>query len=299
MGGVRWQPPFDSLELRTDAGGKTYCLMTAPGATSRSDIAVSTPGKFTVAYDVKGQHGDYEAEINNDGSLRIEFAGQSFTGQGCTQSGHVAILARPFVAAPVVVEPSLALKGSFCAAVLQHPDFKRDGLLWGSDESLARSCQWVVIDPNRRLGTDFASYGIGMGDPVGYVEAIGALQLAVKDYQATAVELSSNHNQWFYWGLIPFSGEGTRLASQADLKPALAAYAGAGGGKTPEGLIIGLYYHTNSHIQLLIDIGARDVARLDGSDSVMFGRGDDLLVGDSMHATKRIAQGWGFAFYRQ
>ena len=151
----------------------------------------------------------------------------------------------------------------------------------------------------RRLGTDFASYGIGMGDPVGYVEAIGALQLAVKDYEATAVELNSNHNQWFYWGLIPFSGEGTRLASQADLKPALAAYAGAGGGKIPEGLIIGLYYHTNSHIQLLIDIGARDVARLDGSDSVMFGRGSDLLVGDSMHATKRIAQGWGFAFYRQ
>jgi hypothetical protein len=460
MGGVRWQPPFDYIELHTTSGATPgYCLMRTPGATCRCDIAVPQPGKFTADYDLKGKHGEYEAALGNDGSLRIEFAGQSFTGVGCNQSGHVAVVARPFIE-----NPSLALKGGFCPAVLRHPEFQKSGILWGADPELARSCQWVVIDParfkmmvwemayptqdvvsgaqslgaavftngpyfiytpgqqdslpehilrgyykeNRAIagdlsvlmravgvskegasdvanigsvgatvinisrdgltwtariakklwgpsddatrmldmadraaptrietptsmkawqgggpcgyvlgnngliqikrpashlayfgrgqGTDFGSYSIGMGDPVGYTEAIGALQLAAKDYKATDVELASGSNQWLYWALIPLSDAGSRLPTQAGMKEALSDYAAAGS-KAPDGLIIGVYYNTNSRIQLLIDVGARDVVRLDGSDSVIFGRGSEVLVGDTMTPSKKIAQGWGFAFY--
>jgi len=71
----------------------------------------------------------------------------------------------------------------------------------------------------------------------------------------------------------------------------------AGRAKPVTGLIVGLYYNSNSHLELLTDIGVKDAVKLDGSDSVLFGHGDTVLRGAEMSAYKTVWMRWGIAFY--
>jgi len=149
----------------------------------------------------------------------------------------------------------------------------------------------------RGEGTDFDSYKIGVGDPLGLAEASGGLyEPAILNYKVTPDTHGSN--QWFYWGLAPLKAE---AADETVLKTALAGYAAAGGPKPVSGLIIGMFYHGGNGgvVQHLADVGVRDAVKLDGSDSVMLGHDSTLEWGDAMTAYKRVWMRWGFAFYPQ
>jgi hypothetical protein len=151
----------------------------------------------------------------------------------------------------------------------------------------------------RGTGTDFASYKIGQGDPGTLAEAIGGLFApGVTDYKIADYESKCQANQWFFWGLAPLAADDARF-KETGLADALASYSGAGSAKPVPGLLVGLYYCSSSHAQLLVDIGVKDAVKLDGSDSVLFGHGDTVLVGDSMFDAKRVSHSWGFAFFPQ
>jgi hypothetical protein len=144
----------------------------------------------------------------------------------------------------------------------------------------------------RKSGTGFDSYEIGYGDPVGFSEATGGLlSPGIKDFKV--LETSYGANQWFYWGLAPLR---PKLNDAAGLGDAIAAYSGSGR-KPLTGLIVGVFYQDNCHVQLLADIGVRDAVRLDGSDSVLFGHDTTLLWGEQMTSYKRIWMRWGCAFF--
>ena len=96
--------------------------------------------------------------------------------------------------------------------------------------------------------------------------------------------------------MAPLAADDARF-KDTGLAEALASYSGARSGKPVPGLLIGVYYHTNSRAQLLVDIGVKDAVKLDGSDSVLFGHGSTVLVGDSMFEGKRVSHSWGFAFF--
>jgi len=149
----------------------------------------------------------------------------------------------------------------------------------------------------RGLGTDFDSYTVGSGNPVGLAEASGGLYPpAILNYVVTPDTHGSN--QWFYWGLAPLKPTGT---DEVGLKNALAAYASIGSPRPLNGLIIGLFYHggRGDVVQHLADVSVRDAVKLDGSDSVLLGHDSTIEWGDGMTAYKRIWMRWGFAFYPQ
>jgi hypothetical protein len=152
----------------------------------------------------------------------------------------------------------------------------------------------------RGSGTGFASYVAGPGDPPpSCSEAIGGLLPAVTSYSIAAGEQGRASNQYLYMGLAPLQASAARFANTT-LAAGLKAYATAAKAKAPvAGLIFGLFYQGNSHAQLMVDIGVENAVLLDGSDSTLFGHDNVVMWGDSMAHYKRIAQQFGFAFYKR
>lgn len=149
----------------------------------------------------------------------------------------------------------------------------------------------------RASNTGFSSYSIGTGIPEKCHEAIGGLLLSIDDYKVTDYERGKKSNQYFYWGLAPLSGTESKISSK-ELGTSVSAYQKATATSKPiEGLVIGLFYQSNSHAQLLAEVGVRKAVCLDPSDSVLFGRQKEILWGNSMLPYKRVSQNWGFAFF--
>jgi hypothetical protein len=144
----------------------------------------------------------------------------------------------------------------------------------------------------RSSGTDFSSYKIGIGGPMGLGEGSGGLyEPAIVNYAAKPDTHGSN--RWFFWGLAPIKA----TSDNSGLESAISAYQKVGTSKPVTGLIVGLLYSGNDHVQLLVDIGIKDAVKLDGSDSVLFGHDSEILYGTDMSPYKRVWMRWGFAFY--
>jgi hypothetical protein len=93
MGGFHWKPPFQTLSFRTQGSDK-FKFCTANGSWCQTTLGA--PGKFSARYDLGSERrGDFEAELNPDGSLKIEFLNQGFTSYGNPRSGGVIIQAKP------------------------------------------------------------------------------------------------------------------------------------------------------------------------------------------------------------
>jgi hypothetical protein len=150
----------------------------------------------------------------------------------------------------------------------------------------------------RGQGTGFASYVAGPGDPpASCAEAIGGLLPAVTNYVIPAGEQGRSSNQYLYLGLAPLQANAQRFANTT-LAAGLQAYAAAAKAAAPAGLVFALFYQSASHAQLMVDIGVKDAVLLDGSDSTLFGHDSTVMWGDGMVHYKRIAQQFGFAFYK-
>jgi len=152
----------------------------------------------------------------------------------------------------------------------------------------------------RGSGTGFASYVAGPGDPPSSCsEAIGGLLPAVTKYTIPAGEQGRSSNQYLYLGLAPLQTSNARFANTT-LAAGLMAYASVAKAQSAAaGLIFGLFYQSSSHAQLMVDIGVENAVLLDGSDSTLFGHDNVVMWGDSMAHYKRIAQQFGFAFYKR
>ena len=148
MGGFHWRPPIDSLELGIAAGAKSW-TMKAPGGSCQCKVKTIAAGKFGGDYAIGDDKGDFEVEPQADGSLKIEFLGQSFSSYGNTRSGGVIVSATKGTPTVHSARPTLLDKKRFFVAVLGNRWFRENGILFGEDPTVARDAKWMVLDPNR------------------------------------------------------------------------------------------------------------------------------------------------------
>lgn len=140
----------------------------------------------------------------------------------------------------------------------------------------------------RRAGTAFGDYEIGRGDPDGMTEAVGGLFRSVTDYQPYSGDRVMRTG---YWGLAPLVDN--PIARGPVVERAIDEGC--------EGLVVFAAGRANTGqlAALLASAGVRDAVQIDGGDSLLLGRGTDVLVGRPMPEWKRMLQVWGVQFQRR
>jgi len=140
-------------------------------------------------------------------------------------------------------------------------------------------------------GHAFADYEIAQGDPFGLSEAVGGLYRGVTDYQPYMVDRFMRVG---FWGLAPLKKD--PILHEADVDDALDSYARSGHGCEGVIVFVGGWANTLRLTQLLAAIRVKDAVQIDGSDSLLLGRGTQLLLGSLMPPWKRLLQCWGIQF---
>jgi hypothetical protein len=140
-------------------------------------------------------------------------------------------------------------------------------------------------------GCAFEDYEIAQGDPYGPTEAVGGLFRGVMDYQPF---LLNRFMRIGFWGLAPLPGD--RILEGAGVESALEAYARRG--HACRGVIVFAagWANTRRLTQRLASIRVKDAVQIDGSDSLLLGRGDTLVLGALMPPWKQVLQCWGIQF---
>jgi hypothetical protein len=128
-----------------------------------------------------------------------------------------------------------------------------------------------VFHFGRRGGDGFDAYAIGRGNPPSdLTEAVGGLFGCVVDGTPYNVR---QHIRVGYWGLAPAAGD----------HPGLTVFLGGWGS-------------TQTLAGLFAALGVRDGVQIDGGDSLLFGAGRVVRVGNRMPPWKRFLQRWGICF---
>lgn len=140
----------------------------------------------------------------------------------------------------------------------------------------------------RWQGRDFADYEIAQGDPFGLTEAVGGLFRGVQDYRPFLLDRFMRVG---FWGLAPVDGD--PVLARAGMPAALRAYTGPG--RTCPGLLVFVagWANTLRLTELLAAIRVKDAVQIDGSDSLLLGQANRLIMGSLMPPWKRLLQCWG------
>jgi hypothetical protein len=151
----------------------------------------------------------------------------------------------------------------------------------------------------RKSGTDFSDYVIARGDPPRLAEVIGGLFRILNNYQYADDDPrdkirgeTHQSNLFGYWGLAPLGSQDSGIPPE-DLPPDV-------GHQLPPltGVIIVAFYGGDTAVMggYLSRARIRDVVRIDGSDSVLFGHNAEILVGegDDMSDYKKLYNRWGY-----
>lgn len=147
-----------------------------------------------------------------------------------------------------------------------------------------------------RSGDAFSEYKIGKGDPA-MREALGGLVMSVDDYKPiTGVP----PNLYCWWGLVPFNTK-SKIYKNTTMKKAIHEYEKKMSLQEAvdrsSGVLFCLCNDGASLDVTMARLGVRYAVRLDGSDSVVYGRGKKLFRGDDMCVYKKIAQKYGIAVF--
>jgi len=139
----------------------------------------------------------------------------------------------------------------------------------------------------RRAGTEFGDYTIDRGNPVGMTEAIGGLFRPLADYEPYSGDRVLRTG---YWGLAPLVDNPVARGPVVDR----AIDEGC------VGLVVFVAGRANTGrlAALLAGVGVKDAVQVDGGDSLLLGRGTDVVVGKLMPEWKRVLQVWGVQFRR-
>lgn len=140
----------------------------------------------------------------------------------------------------------------------------------------------------RRAGSAFSDYEIGQGNPDGMTEAIGGLFRPLTDYRPYSGDRLIRTG---YWGLAPLVDN--PIARGAALDRAIAQGC--------DGLVVFVAGRANTRqlAAFLASAGVKDAVQIDGGDSLLLGRGTDLILGKFMPEWKRMLQVWGVQFQRR
>jgi hypothetical protein len=139
----------------------------------------------------------------------------------------------------------------------------------------------------RRAGCTFVDYEIGRGNPDGMTEAIGGLFRPLTGYEPCA---AARVIRTGYWGLAP-------LVENPVARGAAIDDAASGG---CAGLIVFVAGRADTRqlATLVASVGVKDAVQVDGGDSLLLGRDDEVVVGKLMPPWKRLLQVWGILFRR-
>jgi hypothetical protein len=137
-------------------------------------------------------------------------------------------------------------------------------------------------------GHTFEDYEIAQGDPFGLSEAVGGLFRGVADYRPYMLDRFLRVG---FWGLAPLKGD--PVLDRVGMAAALDEYAGSGHDCRGVVVFAGGWANTLRLTQMLASIRVKNAVQIDGSDSLLLGRGNQLILGGLMPPWKQILQRWG------
>ncbi len=168
----------------------------------------------------------------------------------------------------------------------------------GINETKASESRPAMQYFGRKAGRLFGDYAIAAGDPSGASEWIGGLFRTVNNYQfGEAVDQSITAG---IWGLAPLDVTDADL-KDAGIEQAIEEYlkdepqSDSPPPREVTGLIITAFYAgpMSEFAAILGKARVKDAARIDGSDSIVMGRGN-ALVFDAETEKKKLYNRWGF-----
>ena len=144
----------------------------------------------------------------------------------------------------------------------------------------------------RKQGRYFEDYDIAVGDPPNVSEWIGGLFRTLNNYQFAEPE---QFNTFGIWGLAPLD------VSDPEIRSAVEEYMRneprTDGPPLPKctGLLIAAFWSGSlkDFATILANDRVMDAARIDGSDSIVMGRGNGLVF-DGETEKKKMYNRWGF-----
>ena len=156
----------------------------------------------------------------------------------------------------------------------------------------------------RRADRFFPDYEINEGDPPPIAEFIGGLFRTVENYDigSDSQDAHKQSNDFGYWGLAPLSIQDKDL-KEGSIESALEELQNYDRQHNPDlsaclGVLITVFYGGNTQelAKILISARVKDAVRIDGSDSILFGHGAEILVGkdDEMSDAKKLYNKWGY-----
>ena len=160
---------------------------------------------------------------------------------------------------------------------------------------------------------NFRDYVMADGQaPSGLAEAISGLAWIVRQFNP---ETPLPPNRYCHWGLADFQQQNpplvNPLAGQSQMQSAIRIYDTYRRQQYEEnpfqpiplsqaalsGVLFSCAYTGQPINTILAQILIKEAVSLDGSDSVLFGRGSTVMVGNNMSDEKRVGMHWGYCLF--
>lgn len=192
-----------------------------------------------------------------------------------------------------------------------------EGYIYGKRDNITETSQSRPKHHHfgRKSGRAFADYVIARGEAPAIDEVIGGLFRTVDNYtdandnprdlpSPDGVSEKHQTNDMGYWGLVPLAIDDPILR-KAGLEGALESLSSFDRRNYPDlpstplpGLLFIVFFGGDTSVmaQNLISVRVKDAVRIDGSDSILFGRDTTILVGDGdkMSERKKLYNHWGY-----
>jgi len=199
---------------------------------------------------------------------------------------------------PGPAEPALWLR---CARRFYSGE-SPDGHVISSSRAIVetRNSRPRLLFFGREGGRWFEHYRIGQGDPPLEGSFVGGLFRATRDYQACPADRDDVVGNGI-WGLAPLDGADRHMIPSG-IKESLEAYNDATSGQPVPpctGVIVVLccWGQVAAAAEMLVRARVRDAVRIDGNNSLLFGHGRTVVVGERMPLRKQLLQSWGLGFW--
>ena len=175
-----------------------------------------------------------------------------------------------------------------------------DGYVYGTNEGISETTRSQPQQHffGRRDGRQYENYAIAQGDPPLSGEFIGGLFRSVDVYRA-ADPFPDQSVGFGLWGLAPLADDAT--LREAGIEQAIAALRETEGSEElppPTGVAICAFWWgpIPAVIDLFVQARVKDAVRIDGNSSILLGRGNEILVNETMIEPKRYYNRWGYQF---